>query len=68
MTRTLLAELIDKQVAQSVIKTLSRATDDIAEDLAHDILRDPTFRAEIQALIRVAFQRTLTDLTTENKQ
>lgn len=60
---TALEQLIDKQVSTSVVATVARATDRIAEKMAQEILRDPAFREEIQTLIRQAFRRTVGALT-----
>jgi hypothetical protein len=59
---TQLEHLIQQQVAASVVTTVSRATDKIAEEMAREILKDPAFRHEIQALIRRAFLTTITQL------
>ena len=40
----------------------TRTTDNIAEEMAHDLLRDPEFRAEMQHLMRAAFQQALVEL------
>lgn len=62
---TPLEQLIQQQVAASVVTTVSRATDKIAEDMAHEILKDPVFRRQMQELIRRAFTTTLTQLATD---
>ena len=59
---TLLTELVRKQTAASFLGVFSRTVDKVVEEMAHDLLRDPTFRAEMQELIRVAFQQTLKEL------
>lgn len=56
---TLLERLITQQVSASVVTTLTRTTDRIAEQMAEEILRDPEFRVEMQGLIRVAFAQAL---------
>jgi hypothetical protein len=40
-------------------KAVSHATDHIAEDMAHEILQDAAFRAEIQELIKRLFAKRL---------
>lgn len=62
MTTTLLAELIQKQTAESIVSVLNRSIDRWAEEMAHDLLRDPDFRAEMQELLRAAFRQALKDL------
>lgn len=62
MSDTLLADLIRRQTAGSLISVFSRTIDKVAEDLAMDLLRDPEFRTEMQALIRVAFANALQSL------
>jgi len=34
----------------------------LVEEMAHDLLRDPEFRAEMQQLMRAAFRAALRDL------
>jgi len=63
---TQLEHLIQQQVAASVVTTVSRATDKIAEELAREILKDVAFREEMRALIKRAFAVTLTQLATEH--
>lgn len=62
---TPLQQLIQQQVAASVVTTVNRATDKIAEEMAQEILRDPAFREEMRALIRRAFGTTIGELTTD---
>jgi hypothetical protein len=64
---TELQDLIHRQVAASVVSTVSRATDKIAEEMAREILKDPAFRQELQTLIRSAFTATVGQLATEIK-
>jgi hypothetical protein len=59
---TVLEHLIHQQVTASVVATLSRATDKIAEEMAQEILKDPAFRQEMQALIRRVFAATVSHL------
>jgi hypothetical protein len=59
---TPLEQLIQQQVTASMVTRVSLATDKIAEELAQEILRDPVFRAEMQAMIRKAFGTTMGDL------
>lgn len=59
---TQLERLIHQQVATSVVTTVSRATDKIAEEMAHEILKDPAFREEMRAAIGHAFAGTVAEL------
>ena len=59
---TLLTELVRKQTAGSLLGIFSRTIDKVVEEMAHDLLRDPEFRAEMQQLVRVAFQQALKEL------
>jgi hypothetical protein len=62
---TLLADLVRRQTAGSLLSVFSRTIDRVAEELAQDLLRDPGFRAEMQALVRVAFTQALTELQAQ---
>jgi hypothetical protein len=59
---TLLTELVRKQTAASVVTTVTRSVDTLAEEMAREIMRDPEFRAKMQQLIRAAFEQTLKEL------
>jgi uncharacterized membrane-anchored protein YjiN (DUF445 family) len=65
MIRTALADLVERQVTASLVTTVGRTIDRVAEELAADLLRDPAFRTQMQDLIRVAFRRALESLTAE---
>ena len=60
-----LATIVSNAVTESLAATLSRTTARTAEALAEELLKDPEFRTEMPALIRVAFHRALTDLATD---
>jgi hypothetical protein len=62
MSHTLLAELVRRQTASSVLNVFNRTIDKVAEDLAQELLRDPAFRDQMRELIREAFSAALTDL------
>ena len=62
MTDTLLADLVRRQSAASVLGSFSRTIDKVAEDLALEILRDPEFREEMRQLIRLAVTDALRQL------
>ena len=59
---TLLTEVIRKQTATSVLNTVNRTIDTLAEEMARELLREPEFKAEMQQLIRAAFRQTLKEL------
>lgn len=40
---------------------MSRTVERVAEELAEDILRDPTFRAQMRQLVERAFVRALAE-------
>lgn len=62
MTDTLLADLVRRQSAASVLGSFSRTIDKVAEDLAMEILRDPEFREEMRQLIRLGVKDALRQL------
>ena len=59
---TLLSDLVRSQARHGLVSIFSKAVDKVAEEMAQDLLRDPAFRAELQELVRVAFQQALNDL------
>ena len=59
---TYLTALIERSVQASLVNTISRTTEHIAEELAADLLRDPEFRATMRSLVRAAFEQALTEL------
>jgi len=61
---TLLEQLIRDRVTTTTADTFSRAIDDIAHEMARDIIRDPVWRAQMRALTEKAFSSTLHQLTT----
>jgi hypothetical protein len=63
MAETILATFVDDRTRRSVLTVLDRAIDRQAEEMAHELLRDPEFKAEMQALMREAFARALKSLT-----
>ena len=60
---TYLTALIERSVQASLVNTISRTTEHIAEELAADLLRDPEFRATMRTLIREAFTQALVELS-----
>jgi hypothetical protein len=65
MASTLLADLVRRQTATSVIGVFSRTVDKVAEDLALELLRDPATRDELRAIVKVAFESALKELHGE---
>ncbi|PYR95404.1 MAG: hypothetical protein DMF84_01215 [Acidobacteria bacterium] len=59
---THLEKLIQAHVAGATVTTITTATEKIAEEMAREILKDPTWRAEMQTLIRRHFTHTVTAL------
>lgn len=59
---TMLESLIAQQVNVSVVTTLSRTTEKIAEQMAQEILKDPEFRTRMRELVKRAFDRTFESL------
>ena len=49
-------------------RPLSPTLERIAKEMADEILSDPTFRAEIWALMQRAFDRTLAEVTRERPE
>lgn len=68
MSKTMLAELIDRQVQASLVTTIGRTAERAAEELAADLLKDPSFRDEMRALIHEAFRRALVSLQAETER
>lgn len=62
MTRTLLERLVNEQVSESLIHTITRSVDRIAETMAEELLRDPETRAHLQTLVRNAFAHAVAGL------
>ena len=54
-TVTNLERLIKGHVEAATVATLSGATERIAEEIARELLKDETFRAEMHALVRKHF-------------
>lgn len=57
---SLLADMVRRQTASSLLSVFGRTVDKVAEDLAQELLRDPAFRDEMRELVRVAFAQALT--------
>lgn len=63
--KTYLEQLIDKQVEASLVASVSRTVDTVADDLAKELMRDPQFRGDMLRLIRRAFERAMGNLAQE---
>jgi hypothetical protein len=61
-----LEAIVSRAVAESLVSTLSRTAARFAEEAAEDLLRDPTFRSEMHALLQAAFRRALADLERDD--
>jgi len=59
---TLLTDLVRRQTASSLLGVFGRTVDKVAEEMAHDLLRDPEIREQLRALIRAAFDTALAEL------
>lgn len=59
---TELEKLVAAHVQQTVVVTLSAATEKIAEEIAREALKDPAWRAELAALTRQYFAHTVAEL------
>ena len=64
---THLEQLIKAQVEQTTVQTVSTATARIAEEMARELLKDATFRAELQAMIRTHFGATMRALARNSR-
>ena len=62
MSDTLLADLVRRQTGYTMTSIFNRTVEKVAEDLAHELLRDPEFRDEMRQLVRVAFTQALKQL------
>lgn len=60
--KSLLATLVERQTASSLLGVFTRTVDNLAQELAQDLLRDPAFREELRALMRTAFQQAVKEL------
>ena len=58
-TRSRLNALVDAQVSDSIVSTLSRTVDRMADLMAEELLRDPQVRADLQRLVKDAFKRAV---------
>jgi hypothetical protein len=61
---TSLERLIQAHVEGAVVATVSSATEKFAEELAREWMKDPAFKADVQAIIRRHFAATVETLQT----
>jgi hypothetical protein len=59
---TLLADLVRRQTATSLLSVLGRTIDKVVEEMALDLLRDPDTRDHLRELVKAAFDAALTEL------
>jgi hypothetical protein len=62
MTTTQLEDLVTEAVNRSVVATITRHTDRVTETLVEEILRDPSTRTRLVALINTALDRAFEHL------
>ena len=65
---TNLERLVKAHTEAATLTTISSATERIAEELARELLKDETFRAEMQALVRTHFTATLRALAKNGRR
>lgn len=65
---THLERLIQAHVKTATLTTISGATERIAEEMARELLKDKTFRAEMQALVRRHFSDTMHALAKNGRR
>lgn len=65
---TNLERLIKAHVEAAPVATLGGATERIAEEMARELLRDKSFRAELQALVRKHFSSTMQSLAKNGRR
>lgn len=65
---TNLERLIKAHTEGAVITTVTTATETIAEEMARELLKDPAFRAEMQALVRTHFTATVRALSRNGRK
>jgi hypothetical protein len=66
--KTLLADLVERQMRESVDNALARTVDRVADGLVADLLKQPGFRDEMNALMQEAFRAALVSLKQQNNQ
>ena len=65
---THLERSIKAHVEAATRTTISDATERIAEEMARELLKDPTWRAEMQALVRKHFGATMETLAKNGRR
>jgi hypothetical protein len=68
MAMTHLEKLIKAHVEGATVTTITTATERIAEQMAREILKDPTFRDEMQTMIRRHFRNTRATLGANGRR
>jgi hypothetical protein len=63
MVHTELERLIQMTVDRTLANRLDAATERVADEMAKEILNDPTWRAQMQQLIRAAFANSVKTLS-----
>ena len=61
-TRTLMQDLVERQVMTGFVNVFTKTTDRVVEEMVLELLRDPDLRAQWQRLVRAAFEKALQDL------
>jgi hypothetical protein len=59
---TLLEEIVQRHTNEAIYSVISVTIETIAAEAAREMLKDPTFRADLKALARQSFGRALRDL------
>jgi hypothetical protein len=62
MPKSRLARLVEDSAADAVGLTIERHVSMWAAEMAHDLLSDPAFKAEMIRLMRQAFETAIVDL------
>ena len=65
---TNLERLIRANVEAATVTTISSATERIAEEMARELLKDASFRVEMQTLVRKYFTSTMQSLGKNGRQ
>lgn len=65
---TNLERLIKARVEAATVAPLGGATERIAEEMARELLKDETFRTEMQALVRKHFSATMQSLAKNGRR
>jgi hypothetical protein len=66
MTTSVLQALVEKAVANATATSYARWAEKMGEEMAREVMKDKVFKAEMIALARAAFQKTLVALAHAN--